>query len=119
MFFLCPHVILKVAQSTSRLDSNKVYENIHMVTRAGFDSCTVDLPNSLLLKCDRGLRASRIKFEQVTFNIFNFNGWSFMPGNTYYFISKSYLKMALKKANILQHTKGFFVWHSSEHKKSE
>ena len=88
LFFICPHVFLDVSQSEKRLTRETIYENIHLVNKDGFDSCKIDRSNSLLVECDKSSNVNLLKYEQVTFSRVNWNGWVFLPNNTYYFISK-------------------------------
>eukprot|EP00112_Aurelia_sp_Birch-Aquarium-sp1_P013688 Seg2916.1 transcript_id=Seg2916.1/GoldUCD/mRNA.D3Y31 product=Ephrin-B2 protein_id=Seg2916.1/GoldUCD/D3Y31 len=89
LFFICPHVFLDVSQSKKRLARETLYENIHFVNKEGFDSCKVDRSNSLLVECDKSSNVNLLNYEQVTFDRVNWNGWVFLPNNTYYFINTS------------------------------
>ena len=88
MNFVCPHIALDTAASKYRLHRYYLYENIHLVSKRGFDTCTVDLPKSLFMNCDKSERIYHIRYELMMFSIVMWNGWQFFPNNTYYFISK-------------------------------
>jgi len=88
-YFICPNSMLDVAKSESRLNKYDLFENIHMVNEKGFNECRIDRRDSLLLKCDQSMKIRSLKFELIMFHRMNWNGWSFKPNNTYYFINTS------------------------------
>lgn len=89
LYFICPHIVLDMAPSKDRLTRDTLYENIHLVSKTGYETCTVDLPNSLLVKCDKSERINQLKYEILIFNIVTWNDWQFLPNRTYYFIDTS------------------------------
>ena len=94
LYFVCPNIALWNDMSSTGPQLSMMYENLVLVDKTGYDTCTVNktgdpLLNRVILKCDGD--ASKLKYMQETFSRHRADQdrMKYYPGKTYYFISTS------------------------------
>ncbi|XP_028408465.1 uncharacterized protein LOC114531031 [Dendronephthya gigantea] len=94
LFFVCPNLALWDDMSSTGPRLSMMYENLMLVDKEGYETCTVNKTrnaplNRLLLKCDQD--AKNLKYMEETFspNRAGPTQMRYKSGKTYYFISTS------------------------------
>ena len=85
---VCPNPANVPTTLYESVPREQMYENLWIVDRTGYESCSVDTSrsgNRLLRLCDSPLK---LAYYTLVFQMFSAtaNGLEFKPGNTYYFI---------------------------------
>ena len=90
---VCPNPANVLDKQAASIPQEKMYENMWIVDKHGYDTCTVNtsvssfLANKTLLTCDSPLQ---LKYYPMVFRSYSvLGGIEFVPGTKYYFIGKS------------------------------
>ena len=88
IYFVCPNPFEYPVKRELTYSKEKLYENIYMVDKAGYDSCNASGPSSMLIiKCNQPftLQHSTVVFQGMSPTQ---GDPEFIPGNEYYFIGE-------------------------------
>ena len=90
ILLVCPNPATVPILQHDNVPKESLYENIWMVDKEGYETCTVDTSrkhNRLLKVCDKPLELTYLEIVLQLFSA-TLNGLEFIPGREYYFISE-------------------------------